>query len=202
MVAGVVAHHGTARPAPPATSPTSRRPPPSAPPSERMFHSAFTRRMRLVTGSCSPVCGLTATKCPMRCWSGGLPVAIVVQMIGLSSGGLLRRRPKAPPRAARRSAAAGPRRSAGRPRRDRRRRGRARSPGRAGSARAAAGEEQREQREAEHVGRRALRRSTARTVGRWIAHRRDRLGEEATRFRPLAATSIAPRAVDRPVAVA
>ena len=39
---------------------------------------------------------LTATKWPMPCWSGVLPVAIVVQMTGLSSGGELRSRPYAP----------------------------------------------------------------------------------------------------------
>ncbi len=60
-----------------------------------MFQSAFTLRMRLVTGRFSPV-GLTAVKWPMPCWSGVLPVAIVVQMTGLSSGGELLKRPYAP----------------------------------------------------------------------------------------------------------
>ncbi len=54
--------------------------------SDKMFQIAFTRRIRLVTGSCFPVCGLTATKCPMPCASGVLPVAMVVQMIGLRIG--------------------------------------------------------------------------------------------------------------------
>ena len=66
------------------------------PASDRMFHSAFTLRIWLVTGSCSPVFSFTATKWPMRCWSGVLPVAIVVQMIGLSIGLLLSSRPYAP----------------------------------------------------------------------------------------------------------
>jgi len=61
-----------------------------------MFHSAFTRRMRLVTGRSSPVAGLTATKWPMPCWSGVFPVAIVVQMMGLRSGLVLMSRPYAP----------------------------------------------------------------------------------------------------------
>src|SRR5262249_48146606 len=59
--------------------------------------SAFTLRIALVTGSCAPVRGLVATKCPMPWASGGLPVAMVVQMIGLRSGLLLGSRPEGPP---------------------------------------------------------------------------------------------------------
>src|SRR6058998_2563568 len=54
-----------------------------------MFQIAFTRRIWLVTGNCSPVFSFTATKCPMPCSSGGLPVAMVVHRIGLSIGSLL-----------------------------------------------------------------------------------------------------------------
>jgi hypothetical protein len=50
-----------------------------------MFQRARAWRIRLVTGSDSPA-ELTATKWPIRCRSGVLPVAMVVQMTGESSG--------------------------------------------------------------------------------------------------------------------
>jgi len=53
--------------------------------SDRMFQSALTWRIRLVTGSCSPA-ALTATKWPMWWASGVLPVAIVVQITGERRG--------------------------------------------------------------------------------------------------------------------
>ena len=58
-----------------------------------MFQSAFTRRIWLVTGSSAPVFSFTATKCEIPCSRGVLPVAIVVQTIGESSGLLLTSRP-------------------------------------------------------------------------------------------------------------
>ncbi len=63
------------------------------PAADRISHTALTLRMVLVTGSDSPVLSLTATKWPMPCSAGGLPVAMVVQMIGLRIGRELMRRP-------------------------------------------------------------------------------------------------------------
>ena len=68
-----------------------------------MFHSAFALRISLVTGSGSPGRSSTATKWPMPCWSGVLPVAIVVQTTGLSRGSRCAGGRRRPPAAAGRS---------------------------------------------------------------------------------------------------
>jgi len=69
------------------------RVPTRLPASEKRFHRALTRRISLVTGAVRSLPASCTTKWPMPCWSGVLPVAIVVQRMGESIGWKLLSRP-------------------------------------------------------------------------------------------------------------